>query len=58
MVARKTGVETSKTIASLASKALKKPSSMNAKQIRQIAGAALANRQGPTVPVRRSSPKK
>jgi len=52
MAARKTGVETSKAIATLASQALKTPSKMTAAQIRRIAGAALANRQGPTVPAR------
>ena len=50
MVARKTGVETSKKIATLASKGLRAPSTLTTKQIKQLAGAALANRQGPTVP--------
>jgi hypothetical protein len=55
---RKTGVETSAKIASLASRALKTPSKMTAAEVRKIAGAALANRQGPTVPVKRRSTKK
>lgn len=54
MVARKTGVETSKKIATLASKGLRAPSTLTTKQIKQLAGAALANRQGPTVPKKAS----
>ena len=50
MAARKTGVETSKRIASVASKGLRAPSTLTTKQIKQVSAAALANRQGPTVP--------
>ena len=57
MAARKTGVETSKKVASIASKGLRAPSTLTTKQIKQVSAAALANRQGPTMPVKRS-PKK
>jgi hypothetical protein len=49
---RKTGVETSKTVASIASQGLKDPGSLTKKQIQQVSAAALANTQGPTVPVK------
>ena len=55
MAARKprtTGVETSKTVASVASKGLKDPGSLTKKEIQIVSGAALANTQGPTVPVK------
>ena len=49
---RQTGVETSKQVASVASKGLKDPGSLTNKQIQQVSAAALANRQGPTVPAK------
>jgi len=55
---RKTGVETSKRVASIASKGVRAPSTLTTKEIQIIAGAALSNRQGPTVPVKRRSTKK
>jgi hypothetical protein len=55
MAARKTGVETSKKVASVASKGLKDPGSLTNKQIQQVSAAALANKQGPTVPAKNKS---
>jgi hypothetical protein len=54
MAERKTGVETSKPIATVASRGLRNPGSLTNKQIQQVSAAALANRQGPTVPKRKS----
>ena len=42
MAPRKTGVETSKKVASVASQGVRKPGSLTNKQIRQVSGAALA----------------
>ena len=53
MAPRKTGVETSKKVASVASKGLKDPGSLTKKEIQIVSGAALANVQGPTVPVKK-----
>jgi hypothetical protein len=50
MAPRKAGVETSKRVASVASKGLKDPASLTNKEIQEVSAAALANRQGPTVP--------
>jgi hypothetical protein len=50
MAARKTGVETSKRVASVASKGLRAPSTLTTKEIKEVSAAALANRQGPTIP--------
>jgi hypothetical protein len=55
---RKTGAETSLPMARLASLAIRKPSALTTKQIRQLGGAALRQFEGPTVPVRKQRPKK
>lgn len=50
---KKTGSETSKKMASLGSKAMRKPSTLTNKEIKQLGGAVLGQREGPTVPVKR-----
>jgi hypothetical protein len=54
---KKTGSETSKKMASLGSKALRKPETVTRKEVQKLGGAVLANREPPTVPARRSSKK-
>lgn len=58
MVARKTGSETSKEIASLAGKALKDPKSITPKQIQKLAGSVLDQREPPTIPLKPRSKKR
>jgi hypothetical protein len=53
---RKTGREVTPAMASLASKAIRKPETLTLKQIRQVGGAALANVEPPTVPAKKSKP--
>lgn len=55
---KKTGSETSKKMASLASKAVRKPSTLTTKQIRQLGGSVLGQREGPTIPLKPRSKKK
>jgi hypothetical protein len=50
---KKTGSETSKDMASLGSKALRKPETVTRKEIRKLGGAVLGQREGPTVPVKK-----
>ena len=53
---RTTGREVTPEMASLASKAIRKPETLTLKEIRQVGGAALANREPPTVPAKKSKP--
>lgn len=49
---KKTGSETSAKMATLASKAMRKPSTLTTKQIKQLGGAVLGQREPPTVPLK------
>jgi hypothetical protein len=49
---KKTGSETSKKMASLGSKAMRKPETVTRKEIRQLGGAVVGQREGPTVPAK------
>lgn len=57
MVPRKTGSESSKRTASLASKGVKNPASLTLKEIQALAGAVLVQHEAPTVPVKKKSSK-
>jgi hypothetical protein len=58
MVTRKTGRESSKGLASLGSRALRKPETITRKEVQRLGGGVLANTEPPTVPAKRPRPKK
>jgi hypothetical protein len=52
MTIRKTGRESSQKMASLGSQALRKPETVTQKEVQQLGGSVLANREPPTVPAK------
>jgi hypothetical protein len=57
MTPRKTGSESSKRTASIASKGAKHPESLTLKEIQTLAGAVLVQHEPPTVPVKKKPSK-
>jgi hypothetical protein len=51
MIPRKTGSETSESIASIASRGLRYPESLTLEEIKKVCASALEQRESPTIPI-------
>jgi len=52
MPSKKTGSESSTNLASLASKAIRKPGSLTNKEIQKLGGSVLGQKEPPTIPLK------